>query len=153
MNKKYLLAFGGFLVIVCMIFLLLHKSANQGGNQNNATSQANTQLSPQDVTKNFYSWYVSYPGNPITSNDFKNSPYLTTAFKQQSIDLYDPTSPYDPVFCKQNQMARVAYEIKSNPPRTNVIIHQDTVQGTDLYNVTLAHIKGQWLITDIMCTH
>lgn len=151
MNRKYLFALGASLIVICMIFLLFHVFINQGGNQNNATSQTNSQLSPQDVTKNFYTWYVSYPGDPITSNEFKNSPYLTTAFKQQSLDLHDPTSGYDPVFCKQNQIARVAYETKPNPPLTNVFIHQDTIQGTSLYRVILARIKGKWQITDTRC--
>jgi hypothetical protein len=154
MNKKYLLVFGSFLLIVSILFLLLHNSVKQGGRQNNAipTSPTTTQLSPQDVTKSFYSWYVSYAGTPITSNDFKNSPYLTTAFKQQSIDLYDPTNIYDPVFCKQNQTAYyVFYETKPNPPFMDVIIHQDNLQGKSLYRVILARIKGQWQIIDIMC--
>ena len=151
MNKKYLLVFGAFLLIVSTIFLLSHKSAKQGGNQGNATSQAVIQLSPQDTVKNFYSWYVSYPGSLIASNEFKNSPYLTTAFKQQSANLYDPTSGYDPIFCKQNQMARVAYEPKVAQQYMQVIIHQDNIQGVDLYRVTLEHVKGQWLITDTVC--
>jgi hypothetical protein len=151
MNKKYLLAFGAFLLIVSVVFLVSHKTTQQGSSQKQITSQTSMPLSPVNIAKNFYSWYISYPNNPISSKEFQNSPYLTTSFKQQSEDFNDPADKYDPVFCKQNQMAHVAYQQKANPPFTDVIIHQDTIQEEDLYRVVFAHIKGQWLITDIIC--
>lgn len=148
MNKKYLLAFGAFLIIVSVVFLVSHKTTQQGST---TTSQTAAQLSPQDITKNFYSWYVAYPSDPVTSKEFKNNPYLTASFKQQSQDLNDPTGKYDPVFCKQNQMVHVAYQQENNSPLTDVVIHQDTIQGTALYRVVFAHSKGQWQISDIVC--
>jgi len=153
MNKKYLLILGTFLVIISIILLLSHKTAKQGGNQGNAIVLTPTtgQDLPQDVVKNFYSWYISYSNNPITSNEFKNSPYLSTPFKQQMASLNDPTGEYDPVFCKQNQIADVAYELKATNLYMEVIIHQNSIQGIDLYRVVLEHIRGQWLITDTVC--
>ncbi len=120
-------------------------------------SQTNSQLTPTDVAKKFYTWYFSYPKDPLTSRAYKSSPLLTDSFKEIITSQVDSSSPNDPnyddpVFCKVNKTRNftVGQETYITNDKTNVMI-QNTQDGRNIYKVVLVNSNGQWLISDIIC--
>jgi len=67
-------------------------------------------LPPVDVARNFYSWYIFYQGNPLTTGAYKTSDYLADSYKKTISSLLSVSNDpkYDPVFCPQNKLTDFA---------------------------------------------
>jgi|GEM_PF-3182266 len=105
------------------------------------------------IVKNFYTWYFTYPGNPLVSGAYKNSPYLSDTFKQNTAALFDPSQPsVDPIFCNGNKTNSVSfgnvYYIDENNATVTVTRHTDK---KDLYRFAVKKENGRWVINDIVC--
>src|SRR5947209_5415714 len=99
MNKKYIyiLAGGIGVLLIVGVFLLLQKkpsgqqatkidshATQQSGDVPAQSDPANpdqqspsqTQLSPEEVVKRFYVWYITYPGNPLATKAYLTNQYI-----------------------------------------------------------------------------
>lgn len=114
-------------------------------------------LSPEKVVSNFYTWYISYPGNVLSSGEYKKTPYVTRYFLDLMTSFANrtPDARYDPVFCKANKTANFSV---SNPVY-NAVSMKATVtidkvnngEAVSLYRVVLVHLDNGWKIDDVIC--
>lgn len=113
-------------------------------------------LSPTDIANNFYSWYISYPGSPVTSGAYMTSSYLADTYKTRISNLMSrSTDPkYDPIFCPANRfsdfVASKAYYDNSQTNATVYILKYNG-DGPSIYKITLENVENRWLISDINC--
>jgi hypothetical protein len=110
-------------------------------------------LSPEQVTAAFYTWYISYPGSPLSSGAYKTSSFLTSDFIQTITGLYSQSPGSDPVICVQNRTKDVSYAkatYDSTGQNAQVMI-VGSQNGQNLQSVILKKIAGKWLIDDIDC--
>jgi len=111
--------------------------------------------SPQEIVEEFYTWYVSYEGNPLTDEAYVSSPYLTSGFKkdiEQTLGSFDRGGA-DPILCAQDipQSFEVGKASVSGNSAT-VDVEQTFGTGKRLLPVELKKIEGSWLIFDVKCT-
>lgn len=167
MKKVYFIvtAIVVFILVIYVTYSFLQKPSPSTGNNlvlsptaaailtGTQTQVGTGPLSPDQVTKIFYSWYMSYPSNPLTSGAYKTSIYLSDGFKQQTAaSLNSPQNGYDPVFCTINKTP----DVTVGQPSFNNTGDQATVEimdmnGKNLYKVLLALEKNKWVIDDTMC--
>lgn len=112
---------------------------------------------PESITENFYSWYMSQPKDPIASGGYKTNPLLSEYFINLTTEFvqgYTRSEPYDPIFCIKNKTKDVHYGSAQyiNKDSANVMIYRK-IDNKDLYRVTLLRTNGNWLINDIACRH
>ena len=131
-------------------------SANGSGSQTNNRVMPSPvpPLTAEDVTKKFYTWYISNPGiSALTSGLYNTNPYLTNNFKEtiKSFAPYDADK--DPVFCTKNKVTDITVQPAEPAPdgRTNVIITENKPGGRNLFMVTLVQTNGNWFIDDTAC--
>jgi hypothetical protein len=174
MNKKYLyLSIGVIFVILIIIVILLPQSSSQtqiltpsnspspsseqsstGGSLNNSqVTNTPEHLTPEDVARKFYSWYLTYPGvSALSSGAYNTNSYLTDKFKGVITAFAPYSAQDDPVFCVPNKLANftVLPAVTTANGRQSVII-RSVPDGKDLYKVVLKNINGNWLVDDTIC--
>lgn len=178
MNKKYLLLIGGIFIISVFIIFLFTMSSPQkqapGTSYSPSVSpsssiaqasvfisqpqaiQATTapeNLTPDEVARKFYSWYITYPGtSALSKGAYNNSIYLTDKFKK----IISRMAPYDddkdPVFCTHNKLTKFTVLPATTTPdgRQSVII-QSVPEGKKLHKIKLVNINNRWLVDDTVC--
>ncbi|SRR5258708_3707370 len=170
MKKQYVIVggVGILLVIIILVFVFSQKSPTQSGTtQTPITPIKSGQTpikpgssvdisSPTSVATAFYSWYISYPGNPLSSGAYKTSPYLADSFKQTIANFSNNSTDRnsDPVFCTPNKTKIFAADLlnsSSTISKANVMIHEKSDGGRNLYRVVLMNSNNTWIITDVMC--
>ncbi len=118
-------------------------------NDNTSNTKPNT---PANVVQTFYTWYLSYNNNPLSSGAYKTNPYLTDVFKQHITNMYYPSLNNDPVICKIHRATDVTYEETLNTgTHAQVIIRDNALSGQPIHRVVLVNQNGLWLIDDFNC--
>jgi hypothetical protein len=112
------------------------------------------ELSPHQVTYQFYRWYIGYPGNPLVDKEYRSSPYMTAALIEkidQTIASFDK-SAYDPILMAQNIPESFGVEQpKTSGDRSTVLVRLfwgPQSSFTDL-EITLVLVENEWKIDDI----
>ena len=116
-------------------------------------SSAPEHLTPEEVARKFYSWYLTYSGvSALSSGAYKTSPYLTEKFKE-TITYFAPYDPqYDPVFCTPNKLAN--FTVQSSTTTSGgerLVVVNSAPDGQRLYNIIIKNVNGRWLIDDTRC--
>lgn len=111
-------------------------------------------LTAEEVTKKFYTWYISNPGiSALTSGLYNSNPYLSAKFKETIKSFAPYEADKDPVFCSKNKVTDIAVQPAAPAPdgRTNVMITENKPDGRNLFVVTLEKANDNWLIDDTVC--
>ena len=112
------------------------------------------ELSPHQVTYEFYRWYIGYPGNPLVDKEYRSSPYLTPDLIEeidQTIASFDKGA-YDPILMAQN--IPESFEVdqaETSGDRSTVIVRLfwgPQSSFTDL-EIELVLVENEWKIDDI----
>lgn len=113
-------------------------------------------ITPEDVTKTFYTWYFTYKGDPLRSGAYRQNDLLSTSFKEfideemTSVKVKND----DPMFCPDNKTTPqdVLYESAISTIDTKALVKIRRISDWKyLYDVALTKSKGKWLINDIVC--
>lgn len=179
MNKKYLLLISGIFVILVFIAFLFTLSSPQekapvpsnapsfspspsiiiqsssfiSGSQSIRTTTAPENLTPEEVARNFYSWYLTYPGvSALSKGAYSTSIYLSDKFKRVISQMAPYSDNNDPVFCTRNKLANFTVLPATTTPdgRQSVII-QSVPQGKNLHKIKIKNINSRWVVDDTVC--
>lgn len=114
---------------------------------------------PENVTQNFYNWYLSCLNNhfqdsidqtPNTTCPYENSAYISPELLQNIKNNIGG----DPILCAQNTPLEIkADKAKIAGNKSNLIVHTIYgASGDNPLNVELQLINQKWKITNISCT-
>ncbi len=107
--------------------------------------------SPQEVVEEFYSWYLGYEGNPLSSGAYKESPYLAPSFKEYLDSGYERGA--DPVLCAQDIPPSFEVgEVSISGGTARVNLRQSFGPSGRIVPVELEKVEGKWLISDVFCS-
>lgn len=178
MNKKHLLLAAGIFVIIffiAFIYTLLSSqsqtpsssyqpsfspspSAIQSSNFISEPSPiqvttAPENLTPEEVARKFYSWYLTYPGvSALTKGAYNDSIYLSDEFKSIISKMAPYETQKDPVFCTRNKLPNfTTLKATTTPNGRQGVIIQSVPEGKDLFEIVLININNRWLIDDTVC--
>ena len=114
--------------------------------------QPTTEVNPQEVVQAFYTWYLSYPGNPLADRAYRSSPYLTPGFMQKldGILASSQGGGYDPVLCAQDKPERFSTSLMNYQPPQALVGVTTSFQGHS-FQVALNNTNGLWKISDVTC--
>ncbi len=176
MNKKYLLLIAGVCIILILIVFvfILSSSQKQVPSSSSYTSVSSTpsitqsskvgaqpiqattapeNLTPEEVVRTFYSWYITYPGvSALSKGAYNSSIYLTDKFKR----IISQMAPYDDnndlVFCTRNKLSNftVLPATTTADGRQSVII-QSVPERKNLHKIKLKNVNNRWLVDDTVC--
>lgn len=181
MNKKLLLIAGIFIILlfITFIFTLLSpqkksqessyfpsgsplyspsSAIEQSSNFNSVTqpvqiSTAPQHFTPEEVARNFYSWYLTYPGvSALTKGAYNSYSYITDDFKRVIRRMAPYEDNDDPVFCTPNKLVNYTVLPATTTPdgRQGVII-RSVPEGKNLHKIILKNVNNSWLIDDTVC--
>ena len=108
----------------------------------------NQRNTPEKVTKEFYTNWINYKGDPINDKLYKNTKLVTNDF----ISYVDSIKTYDPILCNQSNPKEFKIEdvlIHNNEASLTVIENLD--QGIKNVDVFLKKIGNEWKIDQIKC--
>ncbi len=105
---------------------------------------------PEQVVQEFYKWYLSYQGNPLSSRAFRSSPQLS----QNMIDNLERALQgglmFDPVLCAQDKPTT----IQTSPAQISggeALVQVKTSFADHSFVVKLVQVDGDWLIDQVEC--
>ena len=113
-----------------------------------ANKQANTQT--QQVVRDFYSWYLSYDGNPLADHAYRSSRYLSPDMVAFLDGFTQDGMTYDPVLCAQDKPT----DINVSPPQlsgSRATVEVSTNFEGHEFTVELMQANGDWLIDQVNC--
>ncbi|MEA2020445.1 MAG: DUF3828 domain-containing protein [Patescibacteria group bacterium] len=105
---------------------------------------------PREVVEEFYTWYISNEGRPLSSGAYKESPYLAPSFKEYLDGGYGRGA--DLILCAQDIPPSFEVEdvsISGNTARVN--LRQAFGPSGRIVPVELEKVEGEWLISDVLC--
>jgi spore germination protein GerM len=121
--------------------------------KNKTVSISKEPTSPQDTVNNFYEWYFSYEGNPLTDRAYKTRPEMSSSLTNEINEFVEGGPGFDPFICAQDKPADYYF---SDPEIEN---NKAVVTLTQIYStqnkqvpVTLEKIDNNWQITKIDCS-
>ncbi len=178
MNKKYLLLAAGIFVIIFFIAFIftLTSSQKQAPDSSNSssyspspsttqssnfiseppslqTTAAPQNLTPEEVARKFYSWYLTYPGvSALSKGAYNDNIYLSDKFKRVISRFAPYSDSEDPVFCIPNKLPNftVLPATTTANGRQGVIV-QSVPEGKNLHKIILKNINNRWLVDDTVC--
>src|SRR5207247_471057 len=112
---------------------------------------------PAQVVSLFYDWYITYQGNPLTTQAYRSSPYLTAALVQKvdsTLALATPGAGGDPFICAQNPPSGFTTGTPSiQGDRATVTVHPQYEGNSraDALTVSLVQSNGEWKIDKVTC--
>lgn len=105
---------------------------------------------PAEVVQNFYTWYISHPGNPLVDQAYQSSEYLSPEFITYLNDFTQSGEwSYDPILCAQN----IPAEVTAFPAQISVdkALVQVTTSFVDhKLAVELTKTDGNWKINKVI---
>jgi hypothetical protein len=109
-----------------------------------------TSTQTQQVVQDFYSWYLSYDGNPLVEHAYRSSRYLRPEMVAFLDDFTQDGMSYDPLLCAQDKPAGI------NVTSTRVAGGWASVEVTTSFenhgfSVELIQTDGDWLIDKVNC--
>jgi Protein of unknown function (DUF3828) len=129
------------------------------GTNAGARATAGASVTPEQVVKSFYDWYLAYArrnGSPLVGAAYKASPYLSAAAVHgiESILAAFGSGPgYDPVLCAQNVPLGFTVdpaEVKGDTEQVFVRINWQDAPSTS-QTVSLKLLAGEWKIDGLTC--
>jgi len=124
-------------------------------------------LSPEEqnaeamkTVEDFYSWYLSYPGNVVADGAHRSSEYLTGSFVEQVDELVASFTQggYDPFLCAQDRPGevRVDEQVTRSGDEATILVREAWNPGTEYEMTTdvvveLEMADGVWKISNIIC--
>ncbi|MCW5850086.1 MAG: DUF3828 domain-containing protein [Anaerolineae bacterium] len=111
-----------------------------------------TAETPQAVVNAFYTWYLSYQGNPLVDHIYRNSAYVAPGFVQK-VDSIVASTPggYDPILCAQARPAQFTTELLNLQPPQSLVGVRTNIPGHS-FQVALNTMGGNWKISDVTCS-
>lgn len=160
MSRKLLLGLLVLIVVVPVVFVLgsqyLYTSVTEVESMEQEAAEATA------VVEAFYSWYLSYPGNPFAEQAYRESPLVTEQFvaeTDEAIEAMRAAGPggADLILCAQDIPGDMRYlpgEMSSD--RATVIVEQVWNPGTEFESVRevtveVQKVEGEWRIGDVVC--
>lgn len=177
MSSKYILLIAGIFVIAVFIISLIVLSSSQGQvppaysptispspaiekfpelrsvTQPVQVTTTPEHLTPEEVARKFYSWYLTYPGvSALSGGAYKTNIYLSDKFKQFISGMAPYDAQNDQVFCTPNKLSNftVLPATTALDGRQSVII-QSFPEGKNLYKIKLVNVNNRWLVDDTIC--
>lgn len=165
-DKKKIIIIAGAVVFVLLLMIVAIFTSSSGNNRKTQNLEENSvvptnipsvssQITPDMVAKDFYSWYVNSP-DPIKSGEYESRSQITPEFKdvmgrfvKRGID-----PGYDHVFCESSNLpktVRFDEPIIESTILATVMIKEDSPDGANLFQIKLKNIEGQWKIDDVWC--
>jgi hypothetical protein len=177
MNKRIVLIIGLVVVFVIgiIVYFIIYTGSSSTAQQVSVPSQQNVVNSknnflkkqsstivryptpdtstPEQVTAEFYNWWISYPENPLSSGAYKTSKYLTGNFISLITFVYSEDKSTDPVICPQNKTKFVVYTkaVYDSTGENAQVTIESSRTGQNLQQVDLQNFGGSWYINDIVC--
>ncbi len=117
-------------------------------------------MSPEEVTREFYAWYIDYTGrstgefrNPLVDRAYRSSEHLSESFVQKVDELLDSFDQmgYDPFLCAQDIPERVTVGAAQVEGDTAHLI-VETSFGKHVFNVELQRSNQAWQINNVVCS-
>lgn len=144
MNLKYVAVFVGLILVLGSALFLVRSLRTGGGDQ----------LHPAEVIDYFYTWYLDFDGNPLASEAYKDSIYLTDGFKDEvaSTLASDEGVMYDPFLCAQDLPANINIqdpEISDSTARVTVEADYDGIGS--FFTVEMVKVRNSWRIDKVVC--
>ncbi len=153
--KKYLqIVFILLMIGVLAIFGLttLNKESMFGSK---SKQQSNVlKADPQETVESFYSWYLEYEGNPLSSGAYKMSEELSPTLVEkidQELDNMDKGGA-DPIICAQDKpdnLSTSLIDVRETKARVSVKLKFPSMEKQ--IEVELIQENDQWLINEIVC--
>ncbi|OGK14995.1 hypothetical protein A2774_01100 [Candidatus Roizmanbacteria bacterium RIFCSPHIGHO2_01_FULL_39_12c] len=114
--------------------------------------------SPEYAAREFYKWYNGHP-DPLGSGAFKNSPYVSTGFKETLEDFIilgdykenDPVLNCIGVTDSPKTLVPQAATFDAAKLKATVILQEEIGEKRDLYRVILINENSKWLVKDFYC--
>ena len=109
------------------------------------------QSAPTHIVQNFYTWYISYSGNPLVDQAYQSSEYLSPEFILYLNDFTQSGEwSYDPILCAQN----IPAEVTAFPAQISVekaLVEVKTSFVDHKLAVELTKTDGNWRINRVIC--
>ena len=152
--KTNKISFPTLMIIVLVASLLFSACASLYRNEtvdNLATSDptGEQEITPMQVVEEFYDWYISYPGHPLSENAYQDHPAVSQEFIDKVEELKSGILMADPVLCAQ--------DVPDNFTAGGGVISGDQAEVTVLtswntqINVQLKLNEDVWKIVNITC--
>ncbi|HOI59808.1 MAG TPA: DUF3828 domain-containing protein [Candidatus Pacearchaeota archaeon] len=104
---------------------------------------------PEKVTREFYTNWINYKGDPINDKLYKNTKLVTNNF----ISYVDSIKTYDPVLCNQSNPKEFKIEnVLIHDNEASLIVIENFDQGIKNINVFLKKTGNKWKIDQIKCS-
>ena len=124
------------------------------------TAEAPESLTPQQVTANFYDWYLGYIGdpasetfrNPLVDQAYRDTPYLSASFVGHVDELLAGFAGggYDPFLCAQNVPTEMTPDVVfTRSDRASVVVRSSF--PNHMVTVDLQPEGERWVISNITC--
>ncbi|MGI5827433.1 MAG: GerMN domain-containing protein [Patescibacteria group bacterium] len=112
--------------------------------------------SPEEIVEAFYSWYLQYEGNVMSSGAYKTSDYLSEEFrtKVDGIIASFDKGGYDPFLCAQDKPSGFTVEtdiVSEDKTTVTVNLVQNFSGNGRVVPVIVKEVVGEWKITDVNC--
>lgn len=115
-----------------------------------AINSGNEQAKARKVVQDFYGWYLSYEGNPLTDSAYHASPYLSPEMMGFLDGFIQGEMLYDPFLCAQDKPGKIEVaQLQISTNRASATVNTD-FEG-HAFAVDLVKVDGNWLIDKVTC--
>lgn len=154
MNRKTQVGFLLILVVAAiatLVFVILPVVA--GARYSFAPAPAAPAQSPEQVTQDFYAWYIGYAqkANPLVDKAYRNSDALTQDFVARLDEFTAQPMMFDPLLCAQDApdtVTTTATEVSG----AAATVHVATSFAGHAFDVRLTQVGGAWKIAEVVCS-
>lgn len=154
MNRKTQTGFLIILVVAAvatLAFVILPAVA--GARYGFAPQPAPVEPSPDQVTQDFYAWYIGYAqkANPLVDKAYRNSEALTRDFVARLDEFTAGPMMFDPLLCAQDVPTSVSATATQVTGAT-ATVHVETSFAGHAFDVRLTQVGGAWKIAEVVCS-
>ncbi len=109
--------------------------------------------SPEQVTQDFYDWYIDYAGtaNPLVNRAYRDRGALTQDFVARLDAFTAGPMMFDPILCAQdvpNSVSATAADVSG----ATAIVRVETSFAGHAFEVRLTQEGGTWKIAEVICS-
>lgn len=153
MNRKTQAAILLILVVAAvatLVFVILPAVA--GARYSFAPQAAPATPSPEQVTQDFYAWYIGYAqtANPLVDKAYRNSQALTRDFIARLDEFTAGPMMFDPLLCAQDAPASVS-ATETEVTGATAAVHVTTSFAGHAFDVRLTQEGNAWKIAEVIC--
>lgn len=153
MNRKTQAAILLILVVAAvatLVFVIL--PAGAGARYSFAPQPAPAEPSPEQVTQDFYTWYIGYAqtANPLVDKAYRNSEALTRDFVARLDEFTAGPMMFDPLLCAQDVPASVS-AADAEVTGATATVHVTTSFAGHAFDVRLTQEGNAWKIAEVIC--